>query len=55
MVATGEVWSVGKEGSRNLLKYGLPTQQVRNLPGQSVVPQVGSEPCADAGNRVGDA
>jgi hypothetical protein len=36
-------------------KFSYVVQQVRNLPDQGIARQVGSEPCDDGGNDVGDA
>jgi hypothetical protein len=55
MEATSKVWSERRNVIGHVLKFGLLIQRVRNPPGQSVDPQVGSEPCSGAGNCPVDA
>jgi hypothetical protein len=55
VVAARKGWSGRKENIGRLLKFGSSVQRVQTPPDQSAVPQVGSEPCDEAGNRNGDA
>ncbi len=55
MEATSEGWSERRSVVGHGLKFGLLIQRVRIPPGQSVDPQVGSEPCSGTGNCPVDA
>ena len=55
MEATREGWSERRNVIGYVLKFGLLVQRVRIPSGQSVDPQVGSEPCSRAGNCPVDA
>jgi hypothetical protein len=55
MEATSKGWSRRTNVIGYVLKFGLLIQRVQNPSGQSVDPQVGSEPCSGTGNCPVDA
>ena len=55
MEATSEGWSRRRNVIGYVLKFGLLIQRVRIPSGQSVDPQVGSEPCSVTGKGRVDA
>ena len=55
MEATSKGWSERMNVVGHVLKFGLLIQRVRIPSGQSVDPQVGSEPCSGTANCPVDA